>query len=243
MDKETRRQRLFELFNEIGIIEQLATSEFNRRLPDGLHVSHFAVINHMCRLGDGDTPAKIAQAFQVTKPTMTNTLAKLSARGFIDVRDNPKDGRSKLVYLTDQGRAFQSEAIEMLYPACWTQLVHEARCRQSVLEVVPALRELRTHTWMKTAAADGLFRSYSPTSHAVSCDWCGGRTVCLDDAQHSTTRSASAMTRRGGPTRYLAERLAEPSEASPGCTLCRCRLRDGQLHAGAGRTWCAHNRL
>lgn len=143
MDKKTRRQRLFELFNEIGIIEQLATSEFNRRLPDGLHVSHFAVINHMCRLGDGDTPAKMAQAFQVTKPTMTNTLTKLSARGFIDVHDNPDDGRSKLVFLTDEGRAFQSQAIATLYP-----LLDAIGAKLDVgglLEVVPTLRQLRTY--------------------------------------------------------------------------------------------------
>ena len=78
MDKKARRQRWFELLNEIGIIQQLAVTEFNRRLPEGLHVSHFSVINHLCRLGDGRTPLEIARAFQVTKPTMTNTLAKLS---------------------------------------------------------------------------------------------------------------------------------------------------------------------
>ena len=47
---------------------------------------------------------------------MTNTLAKLDERGFIVVRPNPDDGRSKLVYLTDAGRAFQQKGIEALGP-------------------------------------------------------------------------------------------------------------------------------
>ena len=76
MDKKTRKQLLFQGMNEIGIIQQLATTEFNRRLPDDLHVSHFSVINHLCRLGDGRTPLRIANAFQVTKATMTNVIKK-----------------------------------------------------------------------------------------------------------------------------------------------------------------------
>ena len=64
LDDATRRRRLFELFNEIGIVQQLATTTFNRVLPDGLHVAHFSVINHLVRLGDGRTPAAIASAFR-----------------------------------------------------------------------------------------------------------------------------------------------------------------------------------
>ena len=46
---------IFEFFNEIGIISQLSSALFSRTLPDGLHVSHFSILNHMVRLGDGRT--------------------------------------------------------------------------------------------------------------------------------------------------------------------------------------------
>ena len=143
MDRKTRRQRWFELFNEIGIIQQLAVTEFNRRLPEGLHVSHFGVINHLVRLGDGRTPLQIARAFQVTKATMTNTLSKLSARGLVRIRDNPEDGRSKLVFLTKRGRAFREQAIATLDP------VVDALDRELTVEtaenLTPDLRAIRKY--------------------------------------------------------------------------------------------------
>ena len=69
---------VFQFFNEVGIIQQLSATLFNKRLPEGLHVSHFSVLNHMVRLGDGKTPLALANAFQVTKATMTHTLSTLS---------------------------------------------------------------------------------------------------------------------------------------------------------------------
>ena len=136
-----RRARLFELFNEIGIIGQLATTRFNGALPDGLHVSHFSVLNHLVRLGDGRTPLAIAEAFQVSKATMTNTLARLGERGLVTLRPNPEDGRSKTVHLTEAGRAFRDEAIGGL-----DDTLDELAARLDVarlVELIPALAELR----------------------------------------------------------------------------------------------------
>ena len=47
---------LFQLFNEIGIIGQLSRAMFEARLPDGLLLTHFTVINHLIRVKDGQTP-------------------------------------------------------------------------------------------------------------------------------------------------------------------------------------------
>lgn len=141
LDDETRRQQLFQLLNEIGIIQQLSTAEFNRRMPEGLHVSHFSVLNHLSRLGDGRTPVRIAAAFQVTKATMTNTLSKLSARGFIEIRSNPDDGRSKLVYLTPDGREFQKRALAAVGPVL--DQINEKLDVDTILGILPKLQELR----------------------------------------------------------------------------------------------------
>lgn len=107
---------VFRLFNEIGIIAQLSGSLFNKRLPEGLHVAHFSVLNHMVRLGDGKTPHRLASAFQVTRATMTHTIGELAKRGFVHTQPNPADGRSKLVFLTEEGRAFQQRAVASLAP-------------------------------------------------------------------------------------------------------------------------------
>ncbi|MEL6750500.1 MAG: MarR family transcriptional regulator [Pseudomonadota bacterium] len=132
---------LFALFNEMGIITQLATSQFNRSLPDGLHVSHFSILNHMSKRDFDETPMMLAEAFQVTKGTMTHSLGVLEKRGFVRLEPNPKDGRSKIVRLTDEGRSFVGEAIAALAPAIQklTGLVDT----ESLSTVLPELRRLR----------------------------------------------------------------------------------------------------
>ena len=104
--------QFFALFNEIGIIQQLSRTFFEERLPDGLVLPHFSVLNHLTRLGDGRTPMQIAKAFQVPKNSMTNTLSGLEKRGLIEVRPHPTDKRSKTIWLTDAGRRFRAEAME-----------------------------------------------------------------------------------------------------------------------------------
>lgn len=110
------QKQLFQVFNELAIIQQLASAAFNQCMPDGLHISHFSVINHLMRTGEGKTPLQIASALQVTKATMTHTMTVLQKRKLIKIQRNPSDGRSKLVYLTKSGESFQKKAIVALSP-------------------------------------------------------------------------------------------------------------------------------
>ncbi|MEP3278723.1 MAG: MarR family transcriptional regulator [Stappiaceae bacterium] len=135
-------KHVFQFFNEVGIIEQLATAMFNKRLPEGLHVSHFSVLNHLMRLGDGKTPLSLASAFQVTKGTMTNTLSTLSKRELIRLAPHESDGRSKIVFLTDQGRRFHKEAIDSVMPAMIA--LDEKIDWSKVIELLPELQRIRT---------------------------------------------------------------------------------------------------
>lgn len=132
---------MFQFFNEIGIINQLATDIFQSNMPDGLHISHFSVLNHLVRLGDGVTPLSISNAFQVTKGTMTNTLSVLSKRSLVHIAPHETDGRSKVVFLTDEGRAFQKQAIESLFPAI--QQLDEKMDWARVVELIPELERVR----------------------------------------------------------------------------------------------------
>ncbi len=133
----------FTFFNEIGIIEQLSRALFEARLPPGFLVSHFTVLNHLVRVQDGRTPLELARAFQVPKTTMTHTLAKLDLCGLIRMEPNPKDARSKRVWLTEAGRAFREEAISHLGPdlAAMSETVDE----KSVAEILPVLEAVRRY--------------------------------------------------------------------------------------------------
>ena len=104
----------FRLFNEVGIIEQLARSRFEARLPPGFVLAQFTVLNHLIRVRDGQTPLALARAFQVPKTSMTHSLAVLERAGLVRLEANPGDGRSKQVWITQAGRDFRETAIATL---------------------------------------------------------------------------------------------------------------------------------
>ncbi len=74
---------------------------------------------------------------------MTNTLNKLSGRGFIEVKPNPEDGRSKLVYLTVKGRDFREKAIQELAPTM--DVLDKDLELERLLKILPELQELREY--------------------------------------------------------------------------------------------------
>lgn len=106
----------FRLFTKIGIIEQLARNRLERRLPDGLKVSQFVVLNHLLRLGGAWNPKRLADAMQVTSGAMTNTLTRLEGRGLIELAADPHDKRGKLVRITKAGRNMRARCVESVGP-------------------------------------------------------------------------------------------------------------------------------
>jgi DNA-binding MarR family transcriptional regulator len=131
----------FQVFNEIGIIEQLARNRFERTLPAGLTLPQFNVLNHFVRLGGEHSPARLASAFQVTRPTMTNTLQRLEAAGLVTSSPDPADGRAKIITVTDAGRAMRERCIEAQAP-----LLAELRDRlpeADLAALLPGLRRVR----------------------------------------------------------------------------------------------------
>ena len=115
--EQDKSDTVFDFFTEVGIIAQLGRAILEARLPDGLLQPHFSVLNHLIRLGDGKTPLSIAEAFQVPKTSMSHTLAGLEKRKLIEMRPNPEDGRSKCVFLTEDGKTLMSEVIQSVVEA------------------------------------------------------------------------------------------------------------------------------
>ena len=154
MTPEETVRLYFGFFNEVGIINQLSRAVFEGRLPQGVTVSHFTVLNHLIRVRDGQTPMTLSLAFQVPKTTMSHTLAGLVSRGLVDMRPNPADGRSKRVWITEAGRAFREEAILSLAPDILhlSQVVEPDR----VAALMPALQRIREAMDAERLERDGL---------------------------------------------------------------------------------------
>lgn len=105
----------FKVFNEIGIINQLTSAAFAAVLPKGMTIAQFTVLNHFARLGhEQRSPAQLASAFQITRPTMTSTLARLDKAGLVAIKPDPGDGRSKLVSVTAAGEKMRDLCLQRL---------------------------------------------------------------------------------------------------------------------------------
>lgn len=136
----------FRLFNEIGIVEQLARARFERVLPHDLTLAQFGVLNHFARLGGDRSLVRLAGAFQVTKAAMTNIVGKLVAKRLVKVVPDPQDGRGKRVSLTEKGLAARNAAIAALVPQL--RELSAAFPRADIEAILPPLTRLRI--WLDT---------------------------------------------------------------------------------------------
>ncbi len=140
--RETQDGPLFALFTEVAIVAQLSRAMLERRLPDGLLATHFGVLSHLARRGAPATPLAIARAFQTPKASMTHTLAGLQARGLIETRPDPRDGRGKLVSITEAGGRLRAEAVAAM-AADLGALSAAGWGPQDAQALLPALSRLR----------------------------------------------------------------------------------------------------
>ncbi len=134
---------VFAFFTEIGIISQLSTALLAKTLPDDVHPSHFAIVNHLYRVGNGWTQVRIAAAMQVTKTTMSHSIKVLEGRGLIELRPDPEDGRAKQVFITEKGRAFRQKAIQKVVARFGHVLEPEHRVLMT--RILGDLETLRRH--------------------------------------------------------------------------------------------------
>jgi DNA-binding MarR family transcriptional regulator len=111
-------------------------------MPAGMTMPQFVVLHHLARLGGAWTPIRLANAVQVTKGAMTNTLGHLSGKGFVAIRPDDKDGRSKLVTFTDAGLAARNKAIAALAPEL--QALVEGVSPELIAKAIPLLERVRT---------------------------------------------------------------------------------------------------
>lgn len=110
-DRPPATDLMFRYFTEVMILSHLAATAFETAMTDGMTMAQFSILNHLCRVGNGQTQVEIARAMQVRKSTMTSTLAALLAAGHVTVSPDEEDRRSKRVHVTEKGRTARSDAI------------------------------------------------------------------------------------------------------------------------------------
>lgn len=120
-EKKKRKQEpdlelLFTYFNELNIISQLSSGLFEQKLPRGLTISQFSVLNWFVRVDNVATPGRLSTAFQVTRGAMTNTLKKLQDKQLVAVTPDSTSGRRKIVKMTRKGSKVRDLALEAIKP-------------------------------------------------------------------------------------------------------------------------------
>lgn len=131
------------LLSEVHALDTLVRARLQKSLPKGMDVSHFILLNHFARLGGERTPAQLARLFHVTRGTMTNTLRRLEAAGYIHIRPDWEDARRKWVTISPSGRAARDDALSRITPVFAD--VMETVGRDDLRETLPVLRALRSY--------------------------------------------------------------------------------------------------
>jgi DNA-binding MarR family transcriptional regulator len=131
------------LLNEIGIISQLAGAKLEAVLPYRMTMPQFRILNHFMRLGGERNINRLAQAFQVAKPTMGGVVESLRRKELVSLRPDLDDKRSKLVAITPKGAEAHAVAVELLRPELVK--IEDAMGQDLIARLVPDLQRLRQY--------------------------------------------------------------------------------------------------
>jgi DNA-binding MarR family transcriptional regulator len=103
------------LFREFAIVDDVARRRLRTALPDGLTEAQYEVLSHLRHTDNRDeTPGDLARLFDVTRPSMTQLLGRMSAAGLVELVPAPHDGRVRRVRLTEAGRRAQGAVVGAL---------------------------------------------------------------------------------------------------------------------------------
>jgi DNA-binding MarR family transcriptional regulator len=142
MKQEQALRISFQVMSEIAIIGHLADTALAKVLPPDLSVAGFGVLNHFVRLNvEGESPAQLARAFQVTKGAMTYTLQQLERLGYVSIEADPADARAKIVRVTKRGRKARDDGAARVNPGM-KALINEIGADQFA-KALPFLIRLR----------------------------------------------------------------------------------------------------
>lgn len=110
-DGKKRKKKAREAASGAGLASAVVNAARSMRtvlsrnlLATGLYAGQDGVILALAE-ADGLTAGALAARLGVKAPTMTRTIGRLEAQGFVDRRADGDDGRLTVVHLTEAGRA------------------------------------------------------------------------------------------------------------------------------------------
>ncbi|KAF0094616.1 MAG: hypothetical protein E1N59_1620 [Puniceicoccaceae bacterium 5H] len=110
-------EEIFQLFAKISMIHNHVTTQFVRVLPRDLSMAQFSILHHLYRRpGVEKTPLELANHFLLSKASVGEALDKLAKKGFVALKKNEKDGRSKVVSITSAGLEAHRESVMAIQP-------------------------------------------------------------------------------------------------------------------------------
>jgi DNA-binding MarR family transcriptional regulator len=95
----------------LGLLLRLLSQHYNHDVQEGLRAHGFGDIRpphanvFVFAQPDGITIAELARLARVRRQSMAQAVQELVSAGYAELRDNPRDRRSKLVFLTERGQA------------------------------------------------------------------------------------------------------------------------------------------
>jgi len=95
----------------------------------------------------GLTNSELETILLIERPSVTSLINGMEGKGWVMRKDNPKDARSKLIYLTDSGKALAESTRH------FAQLVDEKALRHFTDDEVTTLRKLLEKLIEQTGAA------------------------------------------------------------------------------------------
>ena len=95
---------------------------------------------------EGITVSRLAELARVRKQSMAQAVDQLERTGYVERRPNPRDHRSRLVFLTERGAGVPpvTHAAALRVEERWAQLIGPAEfetLRASLLDLLAVLRE------------------------------------------------------------------------------------------------------
>jgi DNA-binding MarR family transcriptional regulator len=136
----------------IGLLLRLAYQHYAQDIETALRDAHFGDI----RPGaanvfpfvppDGITVSRLAELARVRKQSMAQAVDQLERTGYVERRPNPRDHRSRLVFLTERGASVPpvTHAAAERVEERWAQLTSPAEfdaLRASLLRLLTELRD------------------------------------------------------------------------------------------------------
>jgi DNA-binding MarR family transcriptional regulator len=95
----------------LGLLLRLLSQHYNQEVLEGLRAHGFGDIRpphanvFVFARPDGIAITELARLARVRRQSMAQAVQELVSAGYAELRDNPRDRRSKLVFLTGRGQA------------------------------------------------------------------------------------------------------------------------------------------